>query len=155
MKSKKDTQNRGATPVEIKPVSFRPERDPKHSKSFRVLKWSLGLALGTFLILLCGSAWFVFTARQVIIRIDPAPDQLSIAGGIIVPKIGDYNLMRSGDYVLEAEKECFEPLQQKFVVTQDKTQNFKFSMTRQPGQLSIQARQADAAAVMVTVFGST
>ena len=93
-----------------------------------------------------------FTVRigQVIIRIDPTPDQLSITGGIIVPKIGDYNLMRSGDYVLEAEKECFEPLQQKFVVAQDKTQNFKFSMTKQPGKLSIQAHQADAAAVMLT-----
>jgi len=149
LKSKDDTQNRGATPIEIKPVTFRPERDPKHSKSSLVLKWSLGLALGTLLILLCSSAWFVFTARQVIIRIDPTPDQLSITDGIIIPKIGDYNLMRSGDYVLEAEKECFELLQQKFVVTQDKTQNFKFSMTRQPGQLSIQAHQADATAVML------
>lgn len=149
MKSKNDIRNRGATPVEIKPVSFRPERDPKPSKSARVLSWSLSLALGIFLILLCATLWFVFTARQVVIRIDPTPDHLTIIGGMITPKIGDYNLMRSGDYILEAGKECYQPLQKKFVVAKDKIQNFNFSMTRQPGQLSFQAHQADAPAVTV------
>jgi formylglycine-generating enzyme required for sulfatase activity len=147
LKSKNDIENRGATPVEIKPLSFRPARNPKHSKSSRMLKWSFSLALGIFLILLSATLWFVFTARQVVIRIDPTPDHLSITGGLIAPKIGDYNLMRSGDYVLVADKECFEPLQEKFVVAQDKTQNFQFSMTRQPGQLSFRAHQADAPAV--------
>ena len=147
MKSKSDIEDRGATPVEIKPVSFRPARDPKRSKSSRVLKWSLSLALGTFLILLCATIWFVFTARQVVIRVDPTPDHLSIIGGMIAPKIGDYNLMRSGDYVLVADKECYEPLQKKFAVAKDKTQIFKFAMTRQPGQLSFQAHQVDAPAV--------
>lgn len=147
MKSKNDIKDRSTTPVEIKPVSFRPERDPKHSKSSQVLKWSLSLALGIFLILLCAAVWFVFTARQVVIRIDPNPDQLSIKGGLMAPKIGDYYLMQSGAYVLEADKECFEPLQNKFVVATDKTQHFNFSMTRQPGQLSFKAHQADAPAV--------
>jgi len=147
LKSKNDIENRGATPVEIKPLSFRPSRDPKHSRSSRVLKWSFSLALGIFLIVLSATLWFVFTARQVVIRIDPTPDRLAIIGGLIVPKIGDYNLMRSGDYILEADKECFEPLQEKFAVAQDKTQNFQFSMTRQPGQLSFRAHQADAPAV--------
>jgi len=147
LKSKNDIKEHGATSVEIKPVSFRPERDKEHSKSSRVLKWSFSLALGIFLILLCATLWFVFTARQVVIRIDPTPDHLAIVGGMIAPKIGDYNLMQSGDYVLEADKECFEPLQKKFVVTKDKIQNFKFSMARQPGQLSFQAHQVDAPAV--------
>ena len=147
MKSKNDIEDRGATPVEIKPLSFRPARDPKHSTSSRVLKWSFSLALGIFLIVLSATLWFVFTARQVVIRIDPTPDRLAIIGGLIAPKIGDYNLMRSGDYILEADKECFEPLQEKFAVAQDKTQNFPFSMTRQPGQLSFRAHQADAPAV--------
>ncbi len=112
-----------------------------------MLKWLLGTALGTFLILLSASAWFVFTARQVVIQIDPKPDHLSINGGMIAPKIGDYYLMRSGDYVLAAVKECFQPLQKKIVVAEERTQNFKFLMTRQPGQLSFQAHQADAPAV--------
>ena len=47
------------------------------------MKWSLSLALGIFLVLLGASLWFVFTARQVAIRIDPDPDHLSISGPMI------------------------------------------------------------------------
>ncbi len=147
MKSKNDIKERDMKSVEIKPISFRPAGNKKHSKSSRVLKWSLSLALGIFLVLLCASLWFVFTARQVIIRIDPTPDHLSISGGMVAPKIGDDYLMRPGDYFLAAEKECFQPLQEKLVVAQDKTQTFEFSMARQPGQLSFQAHQTDSPAV--------
>jgi len=147
LKSSKDIKNPGAAPVEIKPVTFRPGHDPKRSKYFSLLKGLLGLGLGASLILLCASAWFVFTARQVVIRIDPKPDHLSIDGGMITPKIGDYYLMRPGEYVLKAVKECFQPLQNKLAVTAEKTQDFKFIMTRQPGRLSFQAHQADAPAV--------
>ena len=150
MNSRKDSENPGAAPVEITPVSFRPGHEPKRSRSLGFLKGLLGLGLGASLILLCASAWFVFTARQVVIRIDPKPDHLSINGGMIAPKIGDHYLMRPGDYVLKAVKECFQPLQNKLTVTAQKTQDFKFMMTRQPGRLSFQAHQADVPAVKLT-----
>ena len=108
-----------------------------------MLKWFLGLVFGIFLMLLCASAWFVFTARQVVIQIDPKPDHLSIKGGLITPKIGDYYLMRSGAYALETDKACFQPLQKEFAVTEEKRQGFNFSMTRQPGHLSFQVHQVD------------
>ena len=117
MKSKNDTTDDGGAPVEIKPVSFRPAPEKNRFRSFRLVKWLLGLALGTFLILLCASAWFVFTARQVVIRIDPNPDHFSISGGIIAPKIGAYYLIRPGVYALEAFKKCYQPLQQNLPVT--------------------------------------
>jgi len=147
LKSPNDIKDRGGTPLEIKPVSFRPKPDPAHPRSSRVLKCLLSLVLGAILVLLCASAWFVFTARQVVIQVEPTPDHLAIIGGMIAPKIGDYYLLRSGDYSLEAAKECFVPLQQKFAVAQGKSQNFNFFMTRQPGQLSFQAHQVDAPAV--------
>ena len=96
MKPKDDISDRNGVPVEIKPVAFRPGLGHKRSKPSRLLKWMLGIALGTFLLSLCASAWFVFTARQVVIQIDPEPDRFSIRGGILTPKIGDYFLMRSG-----------------------------------------------------------
>ena len=102
MKRKNDIKDDGGAPVEIKPVSFRPASDQKRFRSFRILKWLLGLALGAFLILLCASAWFVFTARQVVIQIEPTPDRFSISGGITGPKIGAHYLIRPGGYVLDA-----------------------------------------------------
>lgn len=144
MKSKNDMPGRSGSAVEIKPISFRPGNDQKHSPASGMLKGLLGLALGVFLILLCASAWFVFTARQVVIRIDPKPDYLALKGGLIAPKFGDHYLMRPGDYVLEAAKECFQPLREALVVQAAKTQEFKFALTREPGRLSLTAHQADA-----------
>jgi len=132
-------KDHGGTPVEIKPISFRPPGDPKKKASSKVLKWFLSLVLGSFLTLLCASAWFVFTSRQVVVRVEPTPERMDIIGGLITPKIGDYHLMQPGKYIIEAEKECFQPLQEKFAVAKDRRQNFKFSMTRLPGILSIEA----------------
>ena len=149
MKSKNDIDDDSGAAVEIKPVSFRPPPEKKRFGSFRILKWLLGLTLCALLILLCASAWFVITARQVVIRIDPQPDHLSISGGIIGPKIGEYHLIRPGDYVLEASKKCYQPLRQNLPVTNEKKQNYKFDMTRQPGNLTFRAHQADAPAVLL------
>ena len=57
--------------------------------------------------------------------------------------------MRPGDYVIEAVKNCYQPLKQKLAVAAEKNQDFKFSMTRQPGRLSIQAHQADVPADII------
>ena len=149
MKSENDIQDHNGAALEIKPVSFRPPSEKNRSGSFRVLKWLLAVALSAFLILLCASAWFVFTARQVVIQIDPDPDHLSISGGLIMPKIGEYYLIRPGDYALEAFKKCYLPLQQNLRVTKEKQQNYEFAMTRQPGSLSFQAHQADSPAVVL------
>jgi formylglycine-generating enzyme required for sulfatase activity len=149
LKSKNDDKDRSGAPVEIKPVSFRPASEKKRFRSFRILKWLLGMALGAFLILLCASAWFVFTARQVVILIEPTPDRFSISGGITGPKIGAYYLIRPGDYVLDAFKKCYQPLRQNLPVTKVKQQSYKFDMTRQPGILSFQAHQADVPAVVL------
>ena len=138
---KKDNHNKepNGGPVEIQPVAFRPSSEKPRTQSFRVLKWLLTLVLGGLLILLGVSAWFVFTAHQVVIRIDPNPDQLSIRGGGIAPKIGDYYLLRPGSYTLEAFKECYQPLSQDLMVITQKKQMFSFNMTKEPGRLSFQA----------------
>ena len=107
------------------------------------------MALGAFLIVLCVSAWYVFTARQVVIRIDPDPDRLYIRGGLIAPKIGEYYLLRPGSYVLEAFKDCYQPLRQDLPVAAQKKQIYNFDMTKQPGSLSFHAHQADSPAVVL------
>jgi formylglycine-generating enzyme required for sulfatase activity len=146
LKTTKGNQKRSGAPVEIKPISFRRVDGISGPRGFRLRKWLLTLALGIILILLCTSAWFVFTARQVVIRIDPAPDQLSILGGIMTPKIGAYYLLRPGDYVIQAGKECYQPLQENLTVGDEKSQAISYSMARQPGRLSFKAHQADAPA---------
>jgi formylglycine-generating enzyme required for sulfatase activity len=143
------------TPVEIKPVAFRPGGRPRGTQAVSRIKWLISAALALLLILLCTSAWFVFTARQVVIQIEPEPSRVSIQGGMAIPKIGDHYLLRPGDYRLLAERECFQLLEEGFAVTDEKSQNFVFSMTKLPGLLSFKIHRADKPAIHikdVTVF---
>jgi len=64
--TKDKIKDRIGQPVEITPVSFRPEHHQRRWKSSIRLKWLLNATLATTLILLCAAAWFVFTA--------PGPD---------------------------------------------------------------------------------
>jgi formylglycine-generating enzyme required for sulfatase activity len=98
------------------------------------------------MMVLAASAWFVFTATQVTLRVDPVPDNISIGGGLAAPRWGNYYLLRPGDYNLHAQKECFESLESPFRVDDTDGQQFDFTMQKQPGRLSIQAHQDDTPA---------
>ncbi len=147
MKDTDNNQARSGTAVEIKPVAFRPGRPPRGPKAASRIKWIITVALALTLILLCASAWFVFTARQVVIQIEPEPSRISIRGGVAAPKFGDHYLLRPGEYRLQAERECFRLLEENFLVADEKSQNFVFAMTKAPGLLSFKAHNADDPAV--------
>ena len=149
MKTKSGTKDRtpASAPIEIKPVSFRPGQRPR--KPHARLKWFIGAALAALLILFGVAAWFVFTARQVVIRIEPQPEEISIEGGLAAPKIGAYYLMRPGEYTFEATRQCFELLKKRFLVSDDKSQILKYSMAKLPGRLSFQAHRSDKPSVLL------
>ncbi len=143
MKTKDEDKNRIGTAVEIKPVSFRPGRPDRGLKSTSRTRWIISTALTLILILLCTSAWFVFTARQVVIRIEPQPSRISIQGAMAAPKFGDHYLLRPGEYGLQAERQCFRLLDEGFTVTDEKSQDVVFTMTKLPGLLSFKAHRSD------------
>ena len=95
------------------------------------------------LIGLSGSAWFVLTARQVVIRVAPAPDRVSLTGGILAPRIGAYYLLRPGQYRLEASKRCYQPLREVIRVTREESQTHQLRMERLPGRLNLQVHERD------------
>jgi formylglycine-generating enzyme required for sulfatase activity len=143
LKSQSENHNPGGNPIEIQPIPFRPGTGRKRPGAAKTLKWLLFLLTGTIFIVLGTSVWFVLTARRVVVQIEPQADHISISGGIISPKIGDYYLMQPGDYLLAADKTCFESLRQRFKVTDEKDQSYRFALKRQPGLLSLHAHQAE------------
>jgi formylglycine-generating enzyme required for sulfatase activity len=149
LKSQDDIKDHKLTAVPIQPISFRAEHGARRSIAYRMLKWLAAATLGCVLLSLCAAAWYVFTARQVIVQIDPQPDQIRIRGPMPAPRIGNHYLMRPGRYVLEAFKSCFQPLQTPFEVTDAESQNYKFSMTKAPGRLSLHTHQADRPAAAI------
>jgi hypothetical protein len=66
--------------LKIEPLAFRPERRRRPTDALIRYRRFIGIALGLSFLLLIIAAWFVFTARQIIIQVEPRPDQISIGG---------------------------------------------------------------------------
>ncbi len=136
-------------PVEIKPVSFRVGRSGRRRWPGFRLKGIIGVFLGVLILFLAFSAWYVFTARQVVIRIDPRPDEIEIEGTLAAPRLGAYYLLHPGKYTIHAESQCFYPLEKRFEVGDAKSQQLQFSMIKLPGRISFQAHRVDKPAVVL------
>lgn len=126
-------------PVTIEPISFRSRESSRELKPYTIVKWFAGFFIGTVLILLGVSGWFVFTARQVVITIEPAPESTAFSGSILTPRLGNYYLMRPGEYGLKALKKCFFPLEHSFQVSAEKHQKVNLKMQKLPGRLMVHA----------------
>ena len=127
----------------IEPVPFRPNHyrhQPKLSSRLKKLLW---ITLGIIFVFLSYSAWFVFTARQVVIQIDPEPEWISIKGGFLTPRFGNYHLLRSGNYILKALKQGYHRIEQPFKVSDEKSQKITIVMEKLPGRLTLTAHKND------------
>jgi formylglycine-generating enzyme required for sulfatase activity len=129
--------------IRIEPISFRSQPRNRRPKSVTALKWFGGIALALFFVALSVSIWFVFTAKQVVIGIDPQPDRISIFGSLAAPRFGNTYLLRSGDYILEAEKACYQPLRHQFRVGEAKSQKINLMLTKLAGRISIQTQSSN------------
>jgi len=125
----------------ITPTPFHPGPHKPPSKLPPQLKRPLVIILGVLFLFLAYSVWFVFTAKQVVIRIDPKPERISIQGGLLTPRFGDSFLLRSGNYLLKALKEGYHPIEQPLNVTDEKSQQLMLVMEKLPGRLTITAHQ--------------
>ncbi len=133
--------------IEIEPVSFHPtHQQPKPKFPLRWLAW---LILIVIFSMLSASAWFVFTARQVVISIEPEPDQITIRGGIIAPRLGAYYLLRPGEYTLTALRQCYEPLSQSIKVAGERSQTLNLQMEKLPGVASLRVHQEGHSSVEI------
>ena len=133
---------RQTEPIKIEPIPFRSGQPSTGLRPFTVVKWFSGILLGVSLVLLCAAAWFVFTARQVVITIRPVPESMTVSGGIVTPRLADYYLMRPGEYRVTASKACYAPIDKVFRVSTDKRQDLVFEMGKLPGRLAIRAHQS-------------
>ena len=139
--------NTSGSAIEIEPVSFHASRQqPKPKSPVRFLAWLIMIVIFSVLSV---SAWFVFTARQVVVRIDPEPDRITISGGIIAPKLGAYYLLRPGEYTLRAFKQCYQSLEQHVQVADERNQTLNFSMEKLPGQVSLLVYQAGNSSILI------
>jgi formylglycine-generating enzyme required for sulfatase activity len=141
MPEKKSPDTSPTEPVIVTPVAFRSARRGGRGRVRRAAAWLGALAAGALLLALAGTLWFMATARQVSIHLDPVPDALSLAGGWITPRIGDHYLLRPGSYVLQAALACHRDIAQHFDVGADDRQEIRLAFQKLPGRLRIQAHR--------------
>ncbi len=129
-----------ATPAsggrQIRPIDFRPAAAAGAGRR----RWPrLGmLLLWALLATLAAFATFLFTARSVRVAVEPAPDRLTLAGGLLRPELGGRYLLRPGEYVVTAEKAGYRRLETALEVTSDSDQSFAFALEKLPGLLAIE-----------------
>ncbi len=128
-------------PITVTPVPFRSDRRGGRGGVRRAAAWLGVLAAGALLLTLAGALWFVVTARQVSIRLDPSPDALSLSGGWISPRIGDHYLLQPGPYLLQATLACHHDMAQRFEVGAGDRQEIRRAFQKLPGRLRIQTHR--------------
>ncbi len=126
----------------VKPVAFDPPGDrPPAGRHRRGRLWLV--ALGLPAAVLAALAWFVFTARQIELVIEPSPEELSIQGGLLRPRVGGAYLLRPGTYRLRAVRAGYHDLDRTFDVGADRHQTLQFAMEKLPGRINLTTHRED------------
>jgi len=118
----------------------RPARRRRRLRPAAILPWIL-------LVVLAMAAWLVFTMRSVEIRVEPAPDRMSLTGSPLTWALGGRHMLRPGTYRLTAEKAGHARLDEALEVTDDPYQSFVFTLEKLPGRVVVDAGDVQGAIV--------
>lgn len=117
-------------------------------KRFTRLFAFIGLLLFGLLAVVLG---YIFTAKSLLIEIEPAPDRVALHGNIWPIKVRDRYLVQPGNYSIQVEKSGYHALKQEIKVSKHQSQTLSFTLEKKPGYLSISSQPS--AGVEVTVDG--
>ncbi len=128
-------------PRRIDPFPFEPAHGttPARPSSYRV---PVGLLAAALLAVLLYALWFVFTARQLRLDIQPEPDRVDLQGALLTPQLHGYYLLRPGTYHIRAVKTGYAPLETDVVVANQDRQTLTLTLEKLPGRLDITAHEA-------------
>ncbi len=123
------------TPVQLRVRSLRPDaaRPDTQGLAASRVKWAIYGALGVLFVV----AAYLFTARGVLIEVEPEHAEIRIVGGLIAPKIGGRYLLRQGDYRIMLSVEGYHPAREAIVVDDSPNPAFRFVMLKLPGRLVV------------------
>ena len=139
MPEEPQSANSRPEPITVQPVSFRSSKRGGGHRMRRAAVWLAVLAGGVLLLTLAAGAWFVLTAQQVSIQLDPEPDFLSLSGGWIAPRLGGHYLLQPGAYTLKATLVCHGDLVHRFEVGANERPDIRLAFRKLPGRLRVQA----------------
>lgn len=98
---------------------------------------AVGMVAATLMAVLIYGVWFVFTARQLHLNIQPEPDRVAIQGGLLTPQLKGYYLLRPGTYHITATRKGYVSLTTDIAIGEQARQTVDLVMEKLPGRLDI------------------
>lgn len=123
----------------LKATSFTPlesQAQKRRTRPSGALLFTTGFTLIALIVLV-----FLFAARAIILRLDPAHAVVDISG--LTFNIGDNYLLLRGEHQLEAEAPGYYPLSKTIEVNDQATQEIQVDLQPLPGNLLINAQLSD------------
>ena len=121
---------------EIEVIAFEPVTETKRGFSYR-FRW-LHVFVACFGSAALISAWFVLTAKSVLVEVNPITAQIKIDNGFAL-RVGARYLMRSGEYTVVLSNPGFHDEIAPLVINDDAAQTHSYDMRKLPGIVSINA----------------
>jgi formylglycine-generating enzyme required for sulfatase activity len=100
---------------------------------------------------------YIFTAKTLLIEIEPTPDRIALHGKVWPIKVRGRYLVQPGKYLIEVKKAGYETLKEEIKVTKHQSQTLSFTMDKKPGYLSVSSQPIEKVSIMIDGkdFGST
>ena len=132
----------------VKPVAFEPIRvRPAHRERTPIR--TRELVLWASLVLLSAAAYFVFTARSVLIETEPGGAQVDFHDTYFKLALGGRFLLRQGEHTVAIEKEGYRRVETEVTVTDERNQRLLFLLQKRPGILLLSTVPAKGAVVTI------
>ncbi len=92
---------------------------------------------GTALAVLFSVALFLFTAKAVLIKVEPDNAEINIVGALLKLRVGERFLLLPDNYRVLMTAEGYRDGREEIVVTRDASQEFPFILEKLPGRLVV------------------
>ncbi len=132
----------------VKPIAFEPVRvGPTHRERPPIR--TREVVLWTSLALLAAAAYFVFTARSVLVETEPGEAQIDFQNTYFKLELGGRYMLRQGKHTVVIEKEGYRPVETEVTVTDERNQRLLFVLTKRPGVLVLSTVPSEGAVVTI------
>ncbi|MFK7815946.1 MAG: PEGA domain-containing protein [Gammaproteobacteria bacterium] len=92
---------------------------------------------------------YIFTAKTLLIDIEPVPDRMALHGKIWPIKVRGRYLVQPGKYLIQVEKKGYKELSKEIKVTKHQSQTFSFTMDKKPGYLNISSLPVEQVSIVI------
>ena len=92
---------------------------------------------------------YIFTAKSLLLEIEPAPDRIALHGEIWPIKVRDRYLVQPGNYSIQVEKSGYRSLKQEIKVSKHQSQTLSFTLEKKPGYLKISSNPSENVEVII------